>query len=86
MSHALATVRHDGRRPSVTPGVQNPLTASPGGATNCGCGVSRSHHLLVVCRRFAVLCFELRRDKSRLADSHLRHAPFPHALSERSHP
>jgi len=35
MSHALATVRHDGRRPSVTPGnTRGLITASPEGATD----------------------------------------------------
>jgi hypothetical protein len=32
-------------------GTFNP--GSPGGATDCGCGVSRSHHLPIICRRFA---------------------------------
>ena len=53
IGHSLATVRHDGRRPSVTPGNQSTITASPEGATDCGCGVSRSHQPLLVCRRFA---------------------------------
>ena len=52
IGHSLATVRHDGRRPSVTPGNQSTMTASPEGATDCGCGVSRSHQPLLVCRRF----------------------------------
>jgi len=30
---------------------------SPEGATDRGCGVSRSHHLLNVYRRFAACCF-----------------------------
>ena len=30
MSHALATVRHDGRRPSVTPGKRVPSSVEPG--------------------------------------------------------
>ena len=29
MSHALATVRHDGRRPSVTPGTRRHNTQKP---------------------------------------------------------
>jgi hypothetical protein len=54
MSHALATVRHDGQRPSVTPGGGCPKkTQSPEGATDCGCGVNRGYHFLIVCRRFA---------------------------------
>ena len=30
MSHALAMVRHDGRRPSVTPGKSAPNSVKPG--------------------------------------------------------
>jgi len=33
------------------------ITRSPEGATDRGCVVSRSHHLLIVCRRFAAGCF-----------------------------
>jgi hypothetical protein len=34
IGHSLATVRHDGRRPSVTPGTPSTPSSSPGGATD----------------------------------------------------
>ena len=40
-----------GREPQV-PGISTPGSPRKG-ATDCGCGVSRSHHLPLVCRRFA---------------------------------
>jgi hypothetical protein len=45
-----------GRQPQVT---ERRLDQSPEGATDCGCGVSRSHHVLIVCRRFAARCFSV---------------------------
>jgi hypothetical protein len=44
-----------GREPQV-PGVTTPRSPRKG-ATDCGCGVSRSHHLPIVCRRFAAWRF-----------------------------
>ena len=39
-----------GRQPQV---VDVTELWSPEGATDCGCGVNRSHRFLLVCRRFA---------------------------------
>jgi hypothetical protein len=49
MSHALATVRHDGRRPSVTPGITCGNTREPRSgdrqSEDDGCGSRRSRNL-----------------------------------------
>jgi hypothetical protein len=37
----------------ASPRIETSNPGSPGGATDCGCGVSRSHYLPTVCRRFA---------------------------------
>jgi hypothetical protein len=50
MSHALATVRHDGRRPSVTPGTRWEKTTSREAATDNRKMMAAAHAAAAICR------------------------------------